>query len=311
MASFQPHPSSYRDPSGFVFYKDDILYRQVNISYKEDFLRLMGSGLFDALVQQGKLLPTRQLDQNLTGSADWYCTLQPDPLPFITYPYEWSFAMLKDAALLTLDIMKEAMAKGMILKDATPYNVQLLKGKMIFIDTLSFERYDETKPWIAYRQFCETFLLPLALMHYTRQPLQPLLLAYPDGIPLSLGKSLLPLRSKWNLNAYLHLHLNAKVIHQTPDPAKKQVPFSAKKLDNILASLKQAVLSYTFSATGVWSDYYSEANQREDYVAQKTTIIEQWLKELPAVTTAIDVGANEGLFSELLVNRNISAIAAD
>jgi len=312
MATFQRHPSSYRDPSGFVFYKDNGLYRQVNKIYRDDFNALLESGLFDRLVKQEKLLHCELLRENLTGSPDWFCTLKPEPLRFVTYPHEWCFAMLKDAALLTLDIMEEARATGMILKDATPYNVQLHKGRMIFIDTLSFEKYDPSKPWIAYKQFCEAFLLPLALMHFSRLPLQPLLLSYPEGIPLALGRSWLPWKSKWQLNTYLHLHLNAVVTkEQQRSIGVERGAFSAKKLDNIVRSLKEAVTSYTYNGKDTWSGYYNEASQRDDYLAQKKEIVTRWLPSLPAICSAIDVGANEGLFSELLAQRNVPTIAAD
>ena len=312
MATFRQHPSSYRDPSGFVFYKDDVLYRQVNVFYKDEFRALLNSGLYSHLIKQEQLIDSAIIEENFTGSPYWFCTLKPEPLSFVSYPYEWCFAMLKDAAMLTLDILEEALQKGMILKDATPYNVQLHNGKMIFIDTLSFERYDPTKPWIAYKQFCESFLLPLALMHYSQVPLQTLFFAYPEGIPLTVGKKLLPWKSKWNMNTYLHLHLNAAVINKKSDnKTADQPPFSAKKLANIIRSLKEAVSSYKFENTGIWSGYYAEATQREDYVTQKQHIIAQWLTNLPPIGSAIDVGANEGLFSELLASRGIPTIAAD
>jgi hypothetical protein len=235
MATFERHPSSYRDPSGFVFYKDDVLYRQVNTFYKDDFDALQNNGLYAHLVKQEKLIGSAIINENLTGTPDWFCTLKPEPLSFVSYPYEWCFAMLKEAALLTLDILKEALLKGMILKDATPYNVQLHNGKMIFIDTLSFERYDPTKPWIAYKQFCESCLLPLALMHYSQVPLQALFISYPEGIPLSVGKKLLPWKSKWNLNTYLHLHLNAAVINKKTAARTKTNLLSVKKNWQILS----------------------------------------------------------------------------
>lgn len=312
MASVQRHPSSFRDPSGFVFYQDGVLYRQVNKIYRDDFERLYHSGLFERLVKEEKLVPSQVVNENLTGSPDWFCTLQPEPVSLISYPYEWCFAMLKDAALLTLDIMQQSMAKGMVLKDATPYNVQWHKGKMTFIDTLSFERYDAAQPWIAYRQFCESFLLPLALMHYNQVPLSSLLLSYPEGIPLPVGSQWLPWRSKLKLNDYLHLHLNARVTNRPHNSSTEtKTPFTAKKLANIIRSLKEAVSSYQFSGAGVWTDYYSEAAQRDDYVTQKQTILDQWLTGLPPVRSAIDVGANEGLFSELLAKNGVQTIAAD
>src|SRR5215471_1501492 len=208
--TIQPIASSYRDPSGFVFEKNGSIYRQVNKVFSNDFDFFISSGLYEHLIKQQLLIPHKEISENFSGSDQWYKTLQPEKLPFISYPYEWSFDMLKEAALLTLRLVKESIRFGLILKDATPYNVQWLNGKMIFIDSLSFEKYDASKPWIAYRQFCETFLSPLLLMYYSKQPMQALMLGWPDGIPISVTKSLLPWRSRLSFYTYLHIHLHER-----------------------------------------------------------------------------------------------------
>jgi hypothetical protein len=220
--------------------------------------------------------------------------------------------MLKDAALLTLQLAKEAIGFGLILKDATPYNIQWHAGKLIFIDTLSFEKYNAEEPWIAYRQFCENFLSPLLLMHYSKNSLPQLLLAYPDGIPLAITKSLLPLRSKFSLYAYLHIHLHAAIAGKKKGSDEKRVQFSKQKLLNLITSLE--TLTDKLKLPGqqtAWSGYYEEAVQRNDYLEQKQKIIAQWLNEISAIKTAVDLGANEGMFSKLLEEKKIETIAAD
>ena len=308
------HSSSYRDPSGFLFYENGVLYRQVNNIFKDDFDHFISSGLYQHLVDKSLLIAHKKTEKNFTDSTDWYQTIEPEKIPFISYPYEWCFDMLKDAALVTLQAAQEAMNYEMMLKDASAYNVQWHKGKMVFIDTLSFEKWDESRPWIAYRQFCEHFLAPLALMHYLKLPLQNLSLAYPDGIPLTLAKKLLPSRSKFNLNTYLHLHLHANISEnaKTANPKRQtQKPFSATKLKNLLRSLEETVRSFSLNnPSGVWSGYYNEAFQREDYVVPKKQIVENWISRVNAYS-AVDVGANEGEFSELLAAKNIFAISAD
>lgn len=305
------HPSSYRDPAGFLFYNDGGLYRQVNKIFAGDFLQFTNGGLYQQLVQNHLLIPHQVINQNFTGSNNWHQTVKPEIIPFISFPYEWSFDMLKDAALLTLQLAQEAMNFGMMLKDASAYNIQLHKGKMIFIDSLSFEAWNETKPWIAYRQFCQQFLAPLALMHYHKTALQNLLLAYPEGLPVEVAAKLLPWKSKLHLHTYLHLHLHGKMANKKNNNEDGKQHFSANKMKNLLQSLTQAVQSYHLSATsGVWSGYYNEALQRDDYVAQKKEIIAEWLSQLQ-IKTAIDIGANEGNFSLLLAEKNIDVIAAD
>lgn len=310
MSSSTNHPSSYRDPSGFLFYKNGVLYRQVNKVFADDFEMFMRNGLHDHLIKKNLLIADEIINENLTGDDDWLLTLKPEVIPFISFPYEWCFDMLKDAALLTLQAAKEAMNFGMMLKDASAYNVQWHNGRMTFIDTLSFERYEEQSPWIAYRQFCEHFFAPLALMHYLKEPLQNLLIAYPDGIPLSVAKKILPFKSKLNLHTSLHIHLQASVTNRSRNNAQEK-PFSKQKMNNLLRSLEEGVRSFSLSQpSGVWSNYYEEANQREDYVKNKKQIVSDWLNQLN-LNSVFDAGANEGEFSELASEKAQQVISAD
>ncbi|MDB5224264.1 MAG: SAM-dependent methyltransferase [Chitinophagaceae bacterium] len=309
--SFTQHSSSYRDPSGFIFEKDGTLYRQVNISFKENFDFFIESGCYRQLTEKGLLIRHEQINENLTGEDNYYTTLKPEKISLISYPYEWSFDMLKDAALLTLRLAREAMDYGMVLKDATPYNIQWHQGKLIFIDTLSFEKFNE-EPWIAYRQFCENFLGPLLIMHYSKMSLSQLQLAWPDGIPLTIIKSLLPKRSRFSFHTYLHIHLHAKVSASRKNSRVARQQFSKQKMLNLISSLEILVnkLKIPVRQTS-WSGYYEEASQRKDYLEQKKKIIHEWLNEIDDVKIAADLGANEGEFSQLLSSKNVQTVAAD
>jgi len=142
MFPFKSHPSSYRDPSGFLLYKNGVLYRQVNKVFANDFEMFVRNGLHDHLIKKNILIADQIINENLTCDDNWHLTLQPEVIPHISYPYEWCFDILKDAALLTLEAAKEAISFAMMLKDASAYNVQWHQGRMMFIDTLSFEKYD-------------------------------------------------------------------------------------------------------------------------------------------------------------------------
>jgi len=304
------HPSSYRDPSGFVFEKNGILYRQINISFKEHFDHFIQSGCYEQLAGKGLVIPHEDIETNFTGSSSWYKTIKPQRLEFISYPYEWSFDRLKDTALFTLQLVKEGLSFNMILKDATPYNIQWHKGKLVLIDSLSFEKYEE-KPWIAYRQFCENFLGPLLIMHYSKQQLPALLLAWPDGIPLPIARSLLPGRSRFSLHTYLHVHLHAGISGKATGGAKSPSHLSKQKLINLLSSLEVLIKKLKAPEQNTtWSEYYDEAGSRNDYLEQKKKIVSDWIGD-PTIKTAADLGANEGEFSRLLAERNIQTIAAD
>jgi hypothetical protein len=137
MASASPHASSFRDPAGYMFRLDGKLYRQINQAGKDDYELTMSSGLYDELVEADLLVAHKEVSVK-TGDSLAYKVIQPDVIPFISYPYEWSFSQLKDAALLTLDVQKRAFKKGLILKDASAFNVQFIGKKPILIDTLSF-----------------------------------------------------------------------------------------------------------------------------------------------------------------------------
>ncbi|MCX6320015.1 MAG: SAM-dependent methyltransferase [Bacteroidetes bacterium] len=306
-------PSSFRDPSGFVFTHEGIVYRQVNLSYKAEYDRLMESGCYSSLVQKGWLLPHEELNNSISHTHEGYITLRPEQLPFISFPYEWSFDMLKDAALLTLSIQKECIHHGMVLKDATPYNIQWHKGKPVFIDSLSFATYDEAEPWVAYRQFCESFAAPLLLMHHKKYPLHPLFLAWPDGIPLPLTRSLLPFKTRFSLHTYLHIHLHAKMSGgNKPASGNKTARFSKQKMLNLISSLETMIAKLQLAPQkSTWSGYYDEAAQRDDYLPAKKALVQDWISKLTSIHTAIDLGANDGAFSRLLASQQIFTIAAD
>ena len=140
------HRSSFRDPSGFLFETNDILYRQVNNSYKSHYDYLIDSGLYEELVALKMMIPHQEVDTDIAESNSAYKVLRPQVVKFISYPYEWCFSELKHAALVTLDIQKTAFKYGMCLKDASAYNVQFVDGQPMLIDTLSFEIYEEGSP---------------------------------------------------------------------------------------------------------------------------------------------------------------------
>lgn len=310
--------SSFRDPSGFVFKKDDIYYRQVNLSYQVHYDHLMQSGLYQILVKKGKILPHEELSvAEFTSDPQAYKILKPTQLSFISYPYEWSFQMLKDAALLTLEIARTALEYGMILKDATPFNLSFHEGKMVFIDTLSFEKWNP-EPWIAYRQFCETFAAPLLIAHYHNIPVDKLLLSWKEGVPLSYTASMLPWFSKCNIHRYLHIFVHAKMAQQktrqlNQSVASKNVNYPLAKMQQLLDSLKSMILPLRGKdSVAVWNEYYEEALNRDDYVRTKENLIQEWTTQIKdEVKIGADLGTNDGWFAKVMAKHIPLVIAAD
>ena len=298
-ASIRRHPSSYRDPAGFIFEHEGVIYRQVNPIYQSHYDKLMQSGLYQRLVDAQWLLPHVEVEWETNTTA--YKILKPTPLPFISYPHEWCFSQLKEAARLTLRIQSLSLEYGMSLKDATPFNIQFLNGRPVFIDTLSWEILDEQKPWVAYRQFCETFLAPLALGHYQDQPIARTYLAWPEGIPLKLASRLLPFKSRLNLDLALHLHLHARISSPTGSQPSRPIQYTLQKRRQLIASLTAAIERCGRSAKrSGWTEYYEEAAKRNDYLTDKNNQIINWLKEIGPVVRALDAGCNTGHFSEAL-----------
>ncbi len=307
----QHHPASYRDPSGFIFKHEGKFYRQVNKYYAEDYELFTKSGLYSLLAGSKKILSHTELNSNFTGSEAWYKTLLPEQLQFISYPYEWCFLQWKDAALLTLDVLQTSIKYGMILKDATPFNVQFSNGKPVFIDTLSFEKYDESKPWIAYRQFIECFIGPLLLAKYNSPELLKMSQLYPDGIPLKIISKLLPAKTLFNANIFLHIKLPGFLNTQPGKSAGKEPAFTKQKLVNIISNLQSFVQSLSLSSTITkWNNYYNETILSQEYAKAKLAIIETWLKDLPG-NTVLDLGTNTGMFAEAAAAAGKAVIAAD
>jgi ribosomal protein L11 methylase PrmA len=247
--------ASFRDPSGFLFTRDGRLYRQVNHLYAAEYDRLMTSGLYDRLVKAGMLIPHREVDLPPAEPDLAYKVIQPESVRFISYPYEWSFDQLKDAALTTLTLQRRALKAGMSLKDASAYNIQFFEGRPVLIDTLSFETYREGLPWVAYRQFCQHFLAPLALMTHRDVRLGQLLRIYIDGVPLDLASRLLPWRTRFNLGLFTHIHVHAAVRARFADRPierpKAQAGMSRQAM-LVLLNSPRTVVSRLFN-TGVFS----------------------------------------------------------
>lgn len=309
----RPLEGSFRDPNGFVFQHEGTIYRQVNWSYKENYDHLINSGLYESLAGSHLLISHKEMGPCVLHSQEGYKIILPEKIPFISYPYEWCFSQLKDAALLTLEIQKRALEHGMSLKDGSAYNVQFLRGKPIFIDTLSFERYHEGKPWIAYLQFCQHFLAPLALMSYKDVRLNQLSRIYMDGIPLDLAASLMPLHSKARLSTMIHIYAHSrsqKHFEQKIIDVNKNV-MNAKSFMGLIDSLESAVKKMVWQPSGTeWADYYEDTNYSVGAMEHKREIIKEFLDELQP-RQVWDLGANIGVFSRLASNKGIFTLSFD
>ena len=307
--------ASFRDPNGFIFKRDGVLLRQVNRSYSSEYALLMESGLYSKLTKAGILIPHEELNTTPAEPAEAFKVIQPEYIPFISYPYEWPFGLLKEAALTTLSIQKRALKVGMILKDASAYNMQFVRGKAVLIDSLSFDIYKEGEPWVAYRQFCQHFLAPLALMAHTDVRLSQLLRVYIDGVPLDLASRLLPFASRLNFGLLTHLYLHARLQKDSANTAEQKTPSTSRMtkqgmiglIENLEATVKK--LSWKPSGTE-WGNYYNITNYSDKAFQHKRSLVSTWISRV-APKLLWDLGANDGTFSRLGSDQGIHTISFD
>jgi hypothetical protein len=304
------HPSSYRDPSGFIYKHEGIYYRFVSDQYKEHYEHAKKQNLFDVAKQKNLLLPFEEIDENHNHHKKPYKTLLPDQIVFENYPWEWCFDQYKDAAIMTLKLCKLSLENGMILKDATPLNIRLIKGKMKWIDHLSFEIYKDGDAWVAYRQFCEMFLNPLLIATYCGIEAHRILLAYPGGISADTTASLLPFKCRFRLHIQLHVYLQKKVQQEVSSKNEIRHSISKEKILRILESLYSCIQSLGLPNTRkIWSNYYEETILSQEYLSSKKNIVSAYLSDTK-YQSVLDAGCNDGAMT-LLCNKNADVIAAD
>jgi hypothetical protein len=315
MSADRPLGASFRDPSGFLFERGGELFRQVNPAYREEYDQLIASGLYQTLVEKNLLIPHEEVESPDGEAGMAYKLLRPEQVRFISYPYEWCFRQLKDAALATLEVQRQALRCQMSLKDASAYNIQFHRGRPILIDTLSFERFQEGQPWVAYRQFCQHFLAPLSLMALRDVRLGLLLRVHIDGIPLDLAARLLPRGSYLRFALLTHIHLHAAAQKRFAGQATAANPpgrtMSQTALLGLIDSLESGVRSLRWKPAGTaWSDYYESHHYSAEGLEQKGQILAGFLERIEP-DLVWDLGANTGRFSRIASGRGCLTVSCD
>jgi SAM-dependent methyltransferase len=309
---------SYRDPSGYVFHRDGVVYRAIAASYADEWEALQRSGLYDRLAERGWLVPVDVVPVELAADPDCVAVIRPEPIDLVSYPYEWTFGQLRDAALLTIDVHEAALREGFVLKDATAYNVQYQRGRPMLIDSLSFERAVEGAPWVAYRQFCEQFLAPLALMAYRDIRVGLWLRDFLDGIPLDLASALLPRRTMLRLGLLTHVHLHARAQRRYADrPAdegageRRGPQVSTSRHLALLESLRSAIRKLDWKPAGTeWADYDDQTSYDDAATRAKEDLVGRFVRDTGA-RRVWDLGANTGRYSRIAADQGSSVVAFD
>jgi len=287
------HSSSFRDPSGYIFTDNNKIKRLINPIYFNQYNALTTSGFFDNLIKNRLLI-----GHNEVSKTDDEIIIEPEQIPFITYPYEWSFNMYKEAALLTLKLQKYSLEHGFSLKDASAFNVTFHKGKAVFIDTLSFDFYIEDSPWRAYKQFITHFIGPLLLARFHGAQQLKLMSNFIDGIPVKMISSMLPFKTKLNPLLYSNIHLLAKLEDKHNEDYKgeaKIASLSKKGQLNIIESLYDYIKKLELKEQSEWGNYYDKINYTDEAFIKKSVIINSWINAIKP-KKIVDIGGNDGTF---------------
>jgi hypothetical protein len=298
--------SSFRDPSGYVFIEDNKVKRVVNPIYFEQYKALTDSGFYKTLFDKKYLIPHHEVSK-----TDSEIIIEASKIPFISYPYEWSFLQYKHAALLTLKIQKLCLGHNFTLKDATAFNITFHEGKPIFIDSLSFDFYHENNPWLAYKQFIMHFLGPLVLTKYFGQDHLKTLSHNLEGISLQKLSKLLPFKSCFSPTILTNIHLLAK-YDKKYESDKKTVNNNLSKASQIklLDGLYDYISNLSVNEKTEWDHYYNQINYDEAAYQFKKEVVKDWFLSIKG-KNLIDIGGNDGTFSRELKDGAALVIVAD
>ncbi len=313
----QAEPGSFRDRNGSVFYRDGRVLRTLSPRALANWQHLQAQPFYDRARSAGQIIDTWS-----GGSADEIDgshagLLEHARIPFISYPYEWSFGMLRDAALLHLALMREALDAGMILKDSSPYNIQWIGAQPVFIDIPSFERLSKGEPWVGYRQFCELFLYPLMLQAYKGIDFRPLLRGRIDGIATEAMRQLISRRDMLRSGVLLHVVAQSALQKRYSGSGRNvrgtlaQAGFDKALIQRNVEKLTRLVESLKVPESRTeWSDY----DRTHSYAAEDFARKEGFVRSAAASRRwrlAWDLGSNTGTFSRIAAEHADAVVAMD
>jgi ribosomal protein L11 methylase PrmA len=312
------NPGSFRDPAGQVFTIDGKVYRSIFKLGVDDYQAARDAGIFDKLFKKGYMLPHKELDScDFAPNGTVHC-LEHEKLPFVSYPWEWPFSMLKDAALLHLDAMEELIKDGFWLRDATAFNAQFDGNRLRLIDTLSVGVREPDSPWVGYKQFCSHFLAPLSMAAYCDVRMMSLWRNYIDGIPLDLAKKTIPALKRYKPGLFMHLTLHAnlqssadkrKDIGEKKNSRKPKVSDIA--LTGLIRSLRKTVSGIAWKRTSkIWEEYQGLRTYKDKDVIEKSEYVDKVVERVQP-KMVWDLGGNTGEFSIISASKGAFVVSVD
>ncbi len=310
-------PGSFRDPGGRVFHVGDEVYRALSDRAWADYQRLEATSFFPAAIEAGRVVATERAEGVEAPAGTWAAVLHHERIPFISYPYEWTFSMLRDAALLQLDLLAAALEEDMILKDSTPYNVQFRGSRPTFIDIGSFEPLAKGDVWVGYRQFLRLYLYPLMLRAYRDLPFQPWLRGDTEGLTAEQLDQMLSARDLVRKGIPLHVKLQARAERRYRSAERdvrselKEAGFDKRLIQSNVSGLRKTVESLTWEAdTSEWNRYAADCGHVAVQRSMKSDFLAAEVAAHPP-SLVWDIGANDGHFSRIAASGGATVVAMD
>ncbi len=317
-------PGSFRDRDSRVVVAPDAVYRALSGTGADDWRSLAGSPLFERLTSEGRLIGTEEVGRDALGDGaaeilpeGTATVLRHERVPFVSYPYEWPFGMLRDAALLQLDLQLEALDEGMTLKDATPYNVQFRGSAPVFIDVGSFERLREGEPWAGYRQFCMLFLYPLLIQAHKDIPFQPWLRGSIDGITPSEAVRFFTFRDRFRRGVLAHVALHARLERRYESreageiKEEQRAKYKPQRTKALIQGMRSVVSKLSWKAGDTaWTNYRNECTYSDADAEHKAEFVRAAAASTkPGLTW--DMGCNDGAYSRIAAEHSDQVVAFD
>ena len=306
-------PGSFRDRNGRVYYQNGRVLRSLSPRACANWLRLRETAFFARRLDDGSIVATTDRGPLPDGGG----LVEHARIPFVSYPYEWTFGMLKDAALLHLELMREGLAEGFILKDSSPYNVQWQGARPVFIDVPSFEPLGPGEPWVGYRQFCELMLYPLMLQAYRGIDFRPWMRGRIDGIPAEEMHRLMSWRDLLRRGVLLHVAAQSLLQRRYAGSGRNvrgallDAGFGTALIEKNVGKLTRLVCSLTPPRTPTeWADYDRTHSYDAAEHATKAAFVRR-AAETRRWRLAWDLGCNTGTFAKLIEPHASLVVAMD
>jgi hypothetical protein len=318
--ALQSEPGSFRDPHSRVLRAGNEIYRALSEQGLADFQVVAKTEFWARVQEDGRVVRTELVppEERPVGlGPEWPGLLRHERVPFVSYPYEWPFGMLRDAALLQLGLLAEALEEGLVLKDSTPYNVQWRGAQPTFVDVGSFEPHGEAEAWTGYRQFCMLYLYPLLLQAYKGVAPHAWLRGSLDGIPPDQMARLFDGGAKLKRGVMTHITMHARLEERYGDRRRdvkqelKEAGFSRELVKANVRKMNKLVDGLHWDPPkGVWTEYGRVNTYTDEEAEAKAAFVRSVAAERrPAL--AWDLGCNDGRYSRIVADEGARVVAVD